>query len=149
MKYNNYSLINSTKLDVKKLINYKLQTVLEYAENLSKKEIKQIEDYVNNAIFKQLSFYKLILFEDKKIGCLLVLNKEDGILLDEIYIEKEYRNKGIGTNIISNILKNNETVYLWVYKANIKAISLYKKLQFQIIDETETRYYMKHDKNNC
>ena len=65
-------------------------------------------------------------------------------MLDEIFIEVEYRNLGIGTSIISDIISKNECVYLWVYKENIKAISLYRKLGFNVIDETEERYYMKH-----
>ena len=64
----------------------------------------------------------------------------------DIFVLKEYRNKGIGTDIIKNILKNNSIVYLWVYKKNIKAISLYKKMKFKIINETENRYYMKYSK---
>ena len=67
-------------------------------------------------------------------------------MLDEIYIEKDYRNKKIGTNIIKDILKNNDTVYLWVYKDNIKAIKLYKKLGFLIKEETDSRYYMEYIK---
>ena len=81
-----------------------------------------------------------------KVGCLLVTKKDDGVILDEIYLEEEYRNKGIGTDIIKNILKINPIVYLWVYKKNIKAISLYKKMEFKIINETENRYYMKYSK---
>ena len=63
-----------------------------------------------------------------------------------IYLEEEYRNKKIGTNIITNILKSNPLVYLWVYKENTKAISLYKKMKFKVINETETRYYMEYSK---
>lgn len=63
-------------------------------------------------------------------------------MLDEIYIEKDYRNKKIGTNIIKDILKNNDTVYLWVYKDNKKAISLYKRMGFNICKSTDIRYYM-------
>ena len=80
------------------------------------------------------------------IGCLLLTNKDDGKLLDEIYLEEDYRNKGIGTSIIKDILYNNDIVYLWVYKDNINTISLYKKLGFDVINETESRYYMKYNK---
>mgnify|MGYP003207452642 FL=1 len=45
-----------------------------------------------------------------------------------------------------DILNNNDVVYLWVYKENEKAISLYKKLGFNVIEETESRYYMKYNK---
>ena len=68
------------------------------------------------------------------------------MLLDEIYIEKNYRNKGIGSDILKKITQENNIVYLWVYKLNTRAISLYKRLKFNIIDETENRYYMKYSK---
>ena len=77
---------------------------------------------------------------------MLLTNNDNGKLLDEIYLEEGYRNKGIGTKIIMDILNNNDVVYLWVYKENEKAISLYKKLGFNVIEETESRYYMKYNK---
>ena len=72
---------------------------------------------------------------------------QEGKLIDEIYIEKEFRNNGIGTDIIMKVVKknNNKNIYLWVYKENIKAVSLYKRLGFKIIDETESRYYMEYN----
>lgn len=38
----------------------------------------------------------------------------------------------------------DKPIYLWVYKQNKKAIKLYKRLGFKIINETDTRYFMKH-----
>lgn len=65
-------------------------------------------------------------------------------MLDEIFLETDFRNKGIGSDIINRILELNDIVYLWVYKDNINAIRLYKKFGFNIIYETDTRYYMKY-----
>ena len=72
---------------------------------------------------------------------------QEGKIIDEIYIEKEFRNNGIGTDIIMKVVKksNNKNIYLWVYKENIKAVSLYERLGFKIIDETESRYYMEYN----
>lgn len=139
-----YRLVNATKRDILKLIKYKLESIFDYAENLSLEEINQINDYVKSNVTKELNNYKVICIDDKKVGCLLITNKDDGVLLDEIYLEEKYRNKGIGTSIIKEILSNYNIVYLWVYKLNIKALSLYKKLGFKIINETKTRYYMKY-----
>ena len=139
-----YRLVNATKRDILKLIEYKLESIFDYAENLSLEEINQINDYVKSNVTKELNNYKVICIDDKKVGCLLITNKDDGVLLDEIYLEEKYRNKGIGTSIIKEILSNYNIVYLWVYKLNIKALSLYKKLGFKIINETKTRYYMKY-----
>ena len=140
----NYRLVSATKRDILKLIEYKLESIFDYAENLSLEEINQINDYVKSNVPKELNNYKIICINDKKVGCLLITNKDDGVLLDEIYLEEKYRNKGIGTSIIKEILSNYNIVYLWVYKLNTKALSLYKKLGFKIINETKTRYYMKY-----
>ena len=140
----NYKLMKANIDDVSILIDYKLKSIFDYAENLSLEEIKQINNYIKSNVPKQIDDYKVICINDKKVGCLLVVNKDDGVLLDEIYLEEKYRNNGIGTSIIKEILSNYNIVYLWVYKLNTKALSLYKKLGFKIIDETETRYYMKY-----
>lgn len=142
----NYELIKSSYNDIEKLIEYKKKTIFEYAKKLSDGEITRINNYVKNNVPKILDNYSNIVVDNKVVGCLLVMNKDDGILLDEIYIEEEYRNKGIGKDIIRNVLKESDIVYLWVYKENERAISLYKDLGFKIIDETEERFYMKYSK---
>ena len=139
-----YKLIKSEKRDIEKLIEYKKRTIYEYAENLSNEEIIKINNYVETNIPKIIDNYYNIIVNEKIVGCVLLTDIDDGKLLDEIYLEEQYRNKGIGTDIIKNILNKNNIVYLWVYKKNIKAISLYKKMGFNIIKETDTRYYMKY-----
>ena len=142
----NYKLVKSSNDDIDKLIDYKKKTIFEYANDLPNNEINKINNYVNNNVPKLLDNYLNIVVDDKIVGCLLLTDKDDGILLDEIYLEEDYRNKGIGTDIIKNVISNNDKIYLWVYKENFKAVSLYKKLGFNVINETESRYYMKYSK---
>ena len=141
-----YKLLTSSDKDVNRLIEYKKRTIYEYAKDLSNEEIDKINKYVTSEVPKLINDYRNIIVDNKIVGCLLLTNKDDGKLLDEIYLEEDYRDKGIGTKIIKNILNNNDIVYLWVYKENVKAISLYKKLEFYVIKETESRYYMKYNK---
>lgn len=143
MKYN---LINATSNDIDYIKKSKLYNIFTYTDDLPKNEIIKINNYVDEYIPVEIKDYKIIMCNENRVGCLFIDKKDDGVILDEIYLEEEYRNKGIGTDIIKNILKNNSIVYLWVYKKNIKAISLYKKMKFKIIDETENRYYMKYSK---
>ena len=132
----NYKLVKSSNDDIDKLIDYKKKTIFEYANDLPNNEINKINNYVNNNVPKLLDNYLNIVVDDKIVGCLLLTDKDDGILLDEIYLEEDYRNKGIGTDIIKNVISNNDIIYLWVYKENLIAVSLYKKLGFNIIEET-------------
>lgn len=115
-----------------------------YAKDLKQEEINRINKYVKANVPRQIKNYKLIMNNDKIIGCILVEKYLDGFLLDEIYIEKEYRNKKIGTELIKGIQTKYSPVYLWVYKQNIRAYNLYKCLGFEIEQETETRYFMKY-----
>lgn len=138
-----YNLFQADKKDVDILIKNKLNNIFEYAIDLSYEEIEKINNYVKNKIPKQLSNYKIIVKDNEIIGCVLVEKYKDGYLLDEIYIEKEFRNIGIGSDVMRNILKDKEIVYLWVYKNNVMALKLYLKFGFCIEQETETRYFMK------
>ena len=135
--------LNKAKIDdINLLIKYKLSTILKYAKNLSKEELNRIKEYVNNQVTKELYNYNLVIVDDKVIGCILVSDLEDGKLLDEIYLDDKYRNKGIGSQLIKEVLVNNPIVYLWVYKDNKEAIDLYSRLGFLVYEETETRYKM-------
>ena len=143
-----YKLDSSSMKDIDTLIKYKLNSILKYASNLSNKELDEINTYVKDNVPKQLNNYKLINIDGNIVGCILVENKDDGVIIDELYIEEKYRNNGIGTDLINNVISNNNIVYLWVYKLNVKAIRLYKRLGFKIIKETENRYYMQFNKKN-
>ena len=144
----NYKLECATKEDLELLIPYKLASIIDYAKNLSKEEMGKITNYVKNTVPKQIGNYKVIIIGCKKVGCLLLEEYEDGILLDELYLEPNYRRKGIGTHILTNILNHHSKVYLWVYKENTVAFNLYKRFGFQIEETTESRYFMKYEKDN-
>ena len=144
-----YELEKATTNDIARIKKYKLQTILDHAENLSNEEITDIKIYVDESIPSIITDYQNIIYNEKVIGSLFIRTIENGFLLDEIYIEKEYRNKKIGSSIIKDfILKSDRDFYLWVYKSNTKAIKLYTSLDFNIIEETKTRYYMEYLKKD-
>lgn len=140
----NYELIKATNKDIDILIKYKLASILDYAFNIDDEEKNKIINYVKSNIPKQIDDYRLICVDKKIVGCLLLTSKDDGILLDEIYLEEEYRRLGIGSNIIKNIMNQENIIYLWVYKENKKAFNLYQRLGFKKIEETDSRFYMKY-----
>lgn len=143
---NRYILVKASKKDISRLIKYKKDIIYMYSKDLSKEEKEKIDDYIFNSVNESLKDYLNIVINDKIIGSILITDLKEGKLLDEIYLEKEFRNTGIGTDIIRKMLEKNKNIYLWVYKENEKAISLYNRLGFIIVDETESRYYMKYDK---
>lgn len=147
MCYNKYKLENASIKDIERIKKYKLNTIFEFAKDLDKEEVERINNYVNEIVPKQILEYKNIILNNIVVGSFLLTKNEPGLLLDEIFIEEQYRNKGLGASIIKDIIsKTNNNVYLWVYKDNIKAINLYNKLGFNIKEETGSRYYMEYIK---
>lgn len=145
MCYNKYKLENASIKDIERIKKYKLNTIFEYAKDLDKEEVEKINNYVNKTTPKQIFEYKNIVLNNIIVGSFLITKNENGLLLDEIFIEEQYRNKGIGTSIIKDVVsKSNNNVYLWVYKDNIKAVNLYNKIGFNIKEETDSRYYMEY-----
>ena len=145
MCYNKYKLENASIKDIERIKKYKLNTIFEYAKDLDKEEVEKINNYVNKTISNQIFEYKNIVLNNIIVGSFLITKNENGLLLDEIFIEEQYRNKGIGTSIIKDVVsKSNNNVYLWVYKDNIKAVNLYNKIGFNIKEKTDSRYYMEY-----
>ena len=143
----NFKIETATINDLERIKYYKLKTIVEYAKSLSEEEMTKIDNYICQSVLALIKEYKNIIYNKKIIGSILIRKIDDGLLLDEIFIEKEYRNKGIGSSIIKNyVLDNDYNIYLWVYKDNIKAFNLYKKLGFKIKEETDSRYYMEFQK---
>lgn len=141
-----YSLEKATPEEKEILTEFKLKSILDYAENLKEEEKQKIINYVEENIDREIQDYKAIKIEEQIIGCLYIRPFENGVLLDEIYLIEAYRKRKIGSTLIKQILEANKIVYLWVYKKNTIALNLYKKLGFKVKEETDTRYFMVHEK---
>ena len=143
--YNMKIIYNLTKADdddfdfVKRA---KTITIFDYAKNISYEEKEQILSYVDRFTNKFLKDYRIIKNQNEKMGVFLVRDYEDGVLLDEIFLLPQYRNLGIGSDIIKNELEKHNKVYLYVYKENEKAVNLYKRLGFHIFEDKNERYLM-------
>ncbi|MFX0070161.1 MAG: GNAT family N-acetyltransferase [Candidatus Hermodarchaeota archaeon] len=106
-------------------------------ENLQKKYF--------NSYFRP-KYVNIITHSNQSIGAFSFINKRKEIVLFYLYILPQFQNKGIGTSIFKNILttalKEYKTVKLAVLKKNVRAIELYTRLSFNIVNENDTHYFM-------
>ena len=116
---NNYILVKASKKDISRLIQYKKEIIYMYSKDLAEDEINKINEYVINSVNETLKNYFNIIIDDKIIGSICIKDLKNAKLLDEIYLEKEFRNKGIGTDIIRIIIENNK-IYIYGYIKRIK-----------------------------
>ena len=142
----NFDVVRASDMDIDFLIKRKIDIILKYADNLSEYEIEKINEYSKNEVCQNIDHYQIIKCDDNVVGSVLVVPYLDGVMIDDLYICEEFRNVGIGTRIIQDIFLNHDIVYLWVYKNNVKAVSLYKRIGFSVMEETFSRYFMKYQK---
>jgi GNAT superfamily N-acetyltransferase len=80
---------------------------------------------------------KIIQVDGLDIGMLQVRDREDCIYLGDIQLDREYRNKGIGTSLIESVIRSaivaNKPVRLRVLRGN-PAKKLYIRLGFKEVE---------------
>jgi hypothetical protein len=81
-------------------------------------------------------------------GAYTTINYLDGEMIDQIYLFKEYRNKGIGTKIINKLKKKVKNLYVWVYVNNKDAIRLFRNLGFITASDGGRTIILKYDSIN-
>lgn len=88
---------------------------------------------------------QIVLRDDRAIGRLIVVRGEQEILLADIALLPEYRNAGIGTQLIQGLqakaAQANNQVRLHVEKSN-RARRLYERLGFQIVGDAGMHWQM-------
>ena len=118
---------------------------------IDKYEDKSVIDYqkvllwVKNKIEKSISEYQAIYYQGNRAGYVHCFINEDGIYeIDDLYIFDEFQNKTIGTTVIKQICeKCSQDVMLYVFIKNKRAVSLYRRLGFEIVKTVNnTRYIM-------
>lgn len=89
---------------------------------------------------------QIISVDGNDIGVLEFIEKPDQIYLEEIQIDPGFQGRGLGTQIIKDIMdkafESNRSVGLMVLKINDKAKRLYESLGFTLTSETKTHYIM-------
>ena len=89
--------------------------------------------------------FKIIQIDDKPVGRLYIDHREDEIRLIDIALIPDYRSKGIGSGLLSEIIadaaKVKKPVRIHVEKYN-PALRLYERLGFVRIGDTGVYYLM-------
>lgn len=101
--------------------------------------VYDLENYLNND-----NYIILVNVDDYINAFLIVLKNIDFYELEAIIVDESLRGKGIASNLleffVNNYLKKDDVILLEVAVNNVKAINLYKKFCFEIIN-TRKKYY--------
>ena len=90
--------------------------------------------------------YSIILKDDQPIGRLYVHRQSEEIRIMDIALLPEFRNQGIGSSLLNEILeeafKNHLPVTIHVERFN-PAIHLYERLGFRLVEDRGVYYFMR------
>lgn len=91
---------------------------------------------------------RIITLEGSDVGWLQTFIEDDALLLAQLFIDRPFQRRGIGTQVIHRLIDEgdlaNQPLRLNVVKIN-PAVRLYGRLGFLVIREDERKFYMKRD----
>ena len=90
--------------------------------------------------------HHVILLEEKPVGRIMVLRQAGGNHLVDIALLPEFRNQGIGTRLVKDLIAESEKagvpVRLQVLRTNVQAFRLYERLGFIKTGEDQMYFQM-------
>lgn len=131
-------------------LNLLFQKLLEYERENYDKNIKDnlcVDSFFDNKISDQNNVILVAQLDKKIVGYLYgyvddtnKIKAEFEAFINSIYVEEQYRNEGIGTELIKNFIdkvksKNAKYVYIENLVSNEVAKYLYSKLGFNLFKE--------------
>lgn len=143
-----YLLREATIADHDMIYKTKKQSVQPYVEEIwGWDEDFQIKDF--DCDYKNIDQFQVIELNDEFIGFLQVYVHDIYVELIEIHLLPDKRGLGIGSSIIKAIINhataNNKIVRLGCFKKNYGAKSLYVRLGFIQVSETDTHYILEYN----
>ena len=120
-----------------------IETIFSLSEALiNQYEDKNLIDYekvlnwVRRKITGNIACYTRVQMDGKIVAYFHLDDQAEQIELDDLYVLPQFRGKGIGTKILERTFDFTEkTIFLYVFKENTRAISLYERMGFQVTED--------------
>ena len=96
----------------------------------------------------ELDEVQIIMVDGADVGWLQISETEHAINLDQVYLLEDFRARGIGSQLIQDLLatakSEKKPVLLSVVRNNV-AVTLYQRLGFRITEEEGYKLHMRWD----
>ena len=133
--------------DVEMIYEFNKHLIDRY-EDIRNIDYEKVLAWVHEKIESNIHEYNRVYLEDDMIGFYRLHQDGDRLELDDLCIFPPYRNQKYGTMVIEKCVSETDLpVYLYVFIKNTKAVELYERLGFKIVETVkDTRYIMQWEK---
>lgn len=114
-------------------------------EDVCRIDYDSVLKWVRKKTERCIDEYTVIYADGMKAGYYRFYKNGDGVYeIDDLYVFDEFQNQGIGSEVIRTCCESvNEPVILYVFINNKRAVSLYERLGFEVVETVgESRYIM-------
>ena len=134
------------KEDAETLFEFNRELIERY-EDPGSIDLQEVLAWVRRKLEKRLGEYVRVTADGRLAGYYRLCLDGGEAELDDLYILPEYRGLGIGTAVVGKCCADaGRPVKLYVFVKNEKAVSLYRRLGFEVTEKVgETRYIMRRD----
>ena len=141
----NINLVKCNKEDVDTVFNLTREHIYQY-ETRKELNLKKVIERVKVEIYSRPNTIYRIYDNENHIGYISVIPSEDETEISDFFIKNEYQNQGYGTSVLSDLVNRYNHLTLYVFKNNDRAVKLYLKFNFRIIENNTSTYRMEMKK---
>ncbi len=110
-------------------------------------DYERVFGWVKDKIERNIESYKTVHVDGVKVGYFCLLDDGERLELDDIHIFDSFQGRGYGAQVLEHVVSRaqhmRKDVFLYVFKHNQRAIALYKRHGFEIVENVaESRYVM-------
>ena len=121
--------------------------LIESYEDLSTIDLPRVLAWTERKITKNLNQYTCIISDGQKAGYFRICPQEAETELDDFYIFPDFRNRGIGTEVLRRCIREQtKPLTLCVFTKNTGAMALYSRMGFRVTKNiSHTRCIMRRE----
>lgn len=122
------------------------KALIDTYESIARIDYDKVLRWVRHKVETCIDEYTVVYADGAKAGYYHFYKNEDGEYeIDDLYIFPEFQSKGIGSAVIKKCCESvHESVMLYVFRKNHRAVSLYERHGFSVAEVVDdSRYIMK------
>lgn len=99
-------------------------------------DYEKVLNWVRRKIAGNIASYTRVQMDGKIVAYFHLEDQVEQVELDDLYVLPQFRGRGIGKKVLEKVFDITEKpIFLYVFKGNAGAISLYERMGFQVTED--------------